>query len=69
MAEIIVRLHVMTGCDSVSSFFGVGKKNVWKNTVCSFEAQELLKEFTDDALVKFTIRYIYSDKKAIPLQK
>ena len=30
MAEIVVRLHVMTGCDSVSSFFGIGKKTVWK---------------------------------------
>ena len=27
MAEVIVRLHVITGCDTVSSFYGVGKKN------------------------------------------
>ena len=27
MAKIVVPLHVATGCDAVSSFFGIGKKN------------------------------------------
>ena len=64
MAKIIVRLHVMTGCDSVSSFYGIGKKQVWKRTATSVEAQKLLEELSDESLVKFTIRYIYNDKRS-----
>ena len=67
MAAVIVRLHVMTGCDSVSSFFGVGKKTVWKNVVSSQEAKDLLREFTDEAMIKFIIRFIYNDKKSLTL--
>ena len=25
MANIIIPLHIMTGCDSISSFFGIGR--------------------------------------------
>jgi hypothetical protein len=64
MAKIIVRFYIMTGCDSVSSFYGIGKKTVWKRILHSTEAQQLLCDFSDDALVKFTIRFIYNDKKS-----
>ena len=64
MAKVIVRLHVMTGCDSVSSFYGIGKKTVWNRTLRSTEAQQLLLDSSDDALRKFTIRYIYNDQKS-----
>ena len=30
MAKIIIPLHVVTGCDVISTFFGIGKKTVWK---------------------------------------
>ena len=67
MAKIIVRLHVMTGCDSVSSFFGIGKKSVWKNTKSSEEARALLLDFSDQSLIKFTIKYVYNDKESSTL--
>ena len=51
--------NVMTGCDSVASFYGIGKKQVWKRTATSVESQTLL---SDESLVKFTIRYIYNKR-------
>ena len=62
MTGIAVRLHVMTDCDSISSFFGKGKKCIWKQVEKSKEAQDLLRDLSEDSLRKFTIRYIYSDK-------
>ena len=39
MSKIIVPLHVMAGCDVTSSFFGVGKRTVWKWLQKSIESK------------------------------
>ena len=67
MAEVAIRLHVMTGCDSVSSFFGIGKKAVWKQVSNNLEAQQLRLDFSDEALTNFTIKYIYRDNQSSTL--
>ena len=62
MASIAVRLHVMTGCDSISSFFGKGKKGIWKNLLRNKEKGiSLLKDLTIDSMRQFTIQFIYNN--------
>ena len=62
MASIAVRLHIMTRCDSISSFFGKGKKGVWKNVLRSKgKGISLLKDLTIDSMRQFTIQFIYND--------
>ena len=39
MAEYIIPLHVLTGCDPNSGFYGVGKKKVADRSEKSVEAQ------------------------------
>ena len=62
MAKIVVPLHVATGCDAVSSFFGIGKKTVWAGVAKSAEARNLLSNLSQENLNKFVIKYIYNDK-------
>ena len=72
MAESLIPLHVLTGCDHNSGFYGVGKKTVVDHVEKSSEAHSLLKrcgtilpvtqEIIHD-LQKFVIRYIYRDSK------
>ena len=64
MASIAVRFHVMTGCDSISSFFGRGKKSVWNNVKKSIDGISMLKEMSDDSMRKFVIKHIYNDNKS-----
>ena len=53
----------MTGCDAVSSFFGKGKKGIWKNVIKDKDnAINLLKELSVDSLRKFIIQFVYNDK-------
>ena len=42
-SRIIVQLHVATGADSISGFFGHGKKSVMQNALKSKDAHSLLK--------------------------
>ena len=67
MKDILVTFHVMTGCDSVSSFYGIGKKSIWKNVIRSSEAKDLLRDFSNTALKDFVIKYIYNDRKSSTL--
>jgi hypothetical protein len=73
MAEIIIPLHVMTGCDSNSAFFGHGKKTIFNKVQESEEARNLLKscgksinltKSTTDRLIKFVLKYVYNDSKS-----
>jgi len=73
MAECIVRLHCMTGCDSYCSFYGKGKKLVFDQVAKSLVAQwqflwcgdDLhLKEEVEDELLGFVRNVIYSDSKS-----
>ena len=43
MADVIIQLHVLTGCDSNSAFFGHGKKKIFDVVKSSEEARTLLK--------------------------
>ena len=51
-SKIIVPLHVMTGCDVTSSFFGVGKRTVWKQVQKSTEGEMLLTNLSHENLNK-----------------
>ena len=62
MSKIIVPLHVMTGCDVTSNFFGVGKRTMLKQVQKSTETQMLLKNFSHENFNKLIIGYIYNDK-------
>ena len=44
MVKIIVRFHVVTGYDTVSSFYHIRIKTVWERVKKSPEAQELTFE-------------------------
>ena len=61
VAEVAVRSHVVSGMDSVSSFFGVGKVTIWKRIMKDREAQKLLETMTEDSLRRFIIKFVYND--------
>ena len=73
LASVIVQIHLLTGADTTSSFFGRGKKAVIKNVRKNIdEAKELLKNFgksftmTEDCfknVILFVIRFIYMTEK------
>ena len=75
LASIISQLHVLTGSDSTSGFFGIGKnfvvKNVWKNIEdVKLLLDDLGKSLTiPEAVYKkiilFVLRYVYNDKKSL----
>ena len=70
VAQVLIPLHLFTGADSVSGFFGHGKRTICKNAMESVEAQALLSTLgtglpvtsnTIKSMEMFTIRYIYND--------
>ncbi len=72
MADVIIQLHVLTGCDSNSAFFGHGKKKIFDVVKSSEEARTLLKscgrslditKSTIDNLTKFILRYVCNDHR------
>ena len=76
MIDCIIQLHVLTGCDHNSGFYGIGKKKVAEKLKKNPDARQLLLEcgnnleLTDDIvdrLIKFVIQYIYSDKKSVSI--
>eukprot|EP00794_Sanderia_malayensis_P017851 gene17851-19634_t len=76
VSKIIVPLHIHTGADAVSGFFGHGKKSVVEKTVKSSDAMQLLKDVGKSVpatpevmehLANFTIRYVYGDRKSTTL--
>ena len=69
MSKVVIPLHVVTGCDVTSSFFGVGKKTVWLRVEKNVEARQLLSNLNQDNLTKFVIRYIYNDKNSSSLSE
>ena len=71
VAEIFVPLHIHTGADAVSGFYGHKKKSIFQSVVKSEEACELLTclgkmipvtEATLERMAPFTIKYVYRDK-------
>lgn len=76
MAASIIQLHVLTGCDHNSGFYGVSKKLVADRVNDSKEARDLLAscgmelpvtEYVLNDLELFVIRYIYNDPKSTTL--
>ena len=73
MIDCIIPLHVLTGCDHNSGFYGIGKTKVAERVKKSPDARQLLLSCgnnlqlaDDDAdkLIRFVIKYIYSDCKS-----
>ena len=73
MADVIIQLHVLTGCDSNSAFFGHGKKKIFDVVKSSEEARTLLKSCgssldittsTIDNLTKFILRHVCNDRQS-----
>ena len=73
MADCILQLHCMTGCDANSGFYGKGKKLVYDRVAKSPVAQQQLSRCGDsidleeevlEELFQFTRHVIYSDKKS-----
>ena len=71
MANCIVQLHCMTGCDANSGFYGKGKKSVFDKVAKTPIAQQQLsrcgesldlQEDVQEELFKFTRHVIYGDK-------
>ena len=75
LASIIVQLHVLTGSDSTSGFFGRGKNAVLKNVLKNIEDAKLLLDDLGKSLtmpeavykkiILFVLRYVYNDKKSL----
>ena len=74
-ASIIVQLHVLTGSDSTSGFFGRGKNAVVKNVLKNIEDAKLLLDDLGKSLtmpeavykkiILLVLRYVYNDKKSL----
>ena len=72
MADVIIQLHVITGCDHKCGFYGHGKKAAIKKVMKSSEARVLLHECGDalpipthvlNNLKTFVIKYVYRSKE------
>ena len=72
MADCIVQLHCMTGCDPNSGFYGKGKKSLYDQVATSPVARRQLsrcgdcldlEEETVEQLFEFTSQIIYGDNK------
>ena len=72
MAEALIPLHVSTGCDHKSGFYGTSKKVIAGRVQSSKEARDLLascgrelpaKQEVIDDLERFVIRHVYGDAK------
>ena len=73
MADCIVQLHCMTGCDANFGFYGKGKKSVYDQVAKSPVARQQLSQCGDSLeleeevlqeLFKFTRHVIYGDHKS-----
>ena len=75
LASIVVHLHVLTGSDSTSGFFGRDKNSVVKNVLKNIEDAKLLlddlgksvtmPEAVYKKIILFVLRYVYNDKKSL----
>ena len=75
LASIIIQLHVLTGSNSTSGFFGRGKNAVVENVLKNIEDAKLLLDDLGKSLtmpeavykkiILFVLRYVYNDKKSL----
>ena len=70
VASIIIQLHILTGCDSVSGFFGHGKSSVYpkhaninevKQLLANLGASQEVDSLLNSLIEKFVIKFIYND--------
>ena len=73
MADCIVQLHCITGCDANSGFFGKGKSSLYSKVAKSALARQQLSRFGEsleleeevlEELFQFTRLLVYGDKKS-----
>ena len=73
VANVVIPLHTMTGCDSNSGFYGHGKKPVYDKVSGDSEARDLLMrcgenlDIPEDVMCdmkSFVLKYVYGDKKS-----
>lgn len=78
MSNVIVQLHVATGCDSISAFYGHGKKSIKQQAMKSEDIYNLLKDvgsylpITADIVTKllhFTLKIVYNEHSCTSLGK
>ena len=78
VSEIIVQLHVHSGADAVSGFFGRSKKSIYDLSIKSPDNMKLLeplgsrvpcKTSVVDSMVKYTLRCVYNDSKSTSLSE
>ena len=76
MIDCIIPLHVLTGCDHNSGFYGIGKTKVAERLKKSPDLRQLLlscgnnlqlEDDDVDNLVKFVIKCVYSDGKSVTI--
>ena len=69
--QSVIPLHIFTGFDAATAFFGHGKRTVYESVMKSAEARTQLEslgislpvsQITIDSMVHFTIKYVYRDK-------
>ena len=74
VANIIIPLHIITGSDHTSGFYGHGKKRVLKNVINDPEARQLLMAVGDNITLEedvesdmrtFVISKIYGDSTSV----
>ena len=76
VATILPALHILTGSDTTTAFYGHGKKTLYNKGTATDDARQLLSEegkhvpvnqkLIDDISL-FTIRYVYNDKVSTSL--
>ena len=78
VANIIIPLHVITGSDHTSTFFGHGKKTVLQKVMSDPEARELLQqvgerlELRDEvkaAMKTFVLHTMYSENAGVTCEQ
>ena len=77
LSSIIVKLHVLTGSDSTSGFFGRGKKAIINKVMKNIEqVKSMLQDLGEslsindliyEKVILFILRYVYNDKKSATL--
>ncbi|KAG1648975.1 hypothetical protein GQR58_029417 [Nymphon striatum] len=73
IADIIIPLHIHSGCDTTAAFFAHGKTTIYDKASASEDARVILRSVGKslpvpqvllDEMAKFTIKFVYNDKRS-----
>ncbi|KAG1664228.1 hypothetical protein GQR58_019910 [Nymphon striatum] len=73
IADIIIPLHIHSGCDTTAAFFAHGKTTIYDKASASEDARVILRsvgkslpvpQVVLDEMAKFTIKFVYNDKRS-----